>query len=64
MSQSCGKWFVSIQTEREVEQPIPQGGAVGIDMGIARFACEVSGEVMSPAAGTHRSDSGTAQCRA
>lgn len=38
VSGSCGKWFVSIQTEREVEQPIPQGGAVGIDMGIARFA--------------------------
>ena len=38
VSQSCGKWFVSIQTEREVEQPIPNGGAVGIDMGIARFA--------------------------
>ncbi|WP_297905003.1 transposase [Metallibacterium sp.] len=38
VSQSCGKWFVAIQTEREVEQPIPQGGAVGIDMGVARFA--------------------------
>jgi putative transposase len=38
VSQSCGKWFVSIQTERELEQPIPHGGAVGIDMGIARFA--------------------------
>ena len=30
--------FVSIQTKREVEQPIPQGCAVGIDMGVARFA--------------------------
>ena len=30
----------------------------------ARLACEVSGEVMPPAAGTHRSDSGAAQCRA
>jgi putative transposase len=38
VSQSCGKWFVSIQTEREVDQPLPQGEAVGIDMGIARFA--------------------------
>ncbi len=38
LSQSCGKWYASIQTEREVEQPIPQGDAVGIDMGIARFA--------------------------
>jgi transposase len=34
VSLSCGKWFVSIQTEREVEQPIPNGGAVGIDMGV------------------------------
>ncbi|WP_267460181.1 RNA-guided endonuclease InsQ/TnpB family protein, partial [Xanthomonas euvesicatoria] len=32
VSQSSGKWFVSIQTEREVAQPIPQGDAVGIDM--------------------------------
>ncbi|KVO44510.1 cytosine methyltransferase [Burkholderia ubonensis] len=39
VSQSGGKWFVSIQTEREVEQPIPQGtSAIGIDVGIARFA--------------------------
>ncbi|WP_460427009.1 RNA-guided endonuclease InsQ/TnpB family protein [Azotobacter armeniacus] len=36
--QSCGKWFVSIQTGREVVQSIPYGGAVGIDMGVARFA--------------------------
>jgi putative transposase len=32
------KWFVSIQTEREVEPGLPQGSMVGIDMGIARFA--------------------------
>ncbi len=38
VSQSGGKWFVSIQTEREVEQPIPLGDAVGIDKAIARFA--------------------------
>ncbi|WP_396333644.1 RNA-guided endonuclease InsQ/TnpB family protein [Burkholderia anthina] len=38
VSLSGGKWFVSIQTEREVAQLIPNGGAVGIDMGIARFA--------------------------
>ncbi len=29
----------------------------------ARIACEVSGAAMPPAAGTHRSDSGAAQCR-
>lgn len=32
--------------------------------GGTRCACEVSGAVMPPAAGTHRSDSGVAQCRA
>lgn len=46
--QSCGKWFVSIQTEREVEQPLPQGGAVGIDMGIARFATQSDGTFYAP----------------
>lgn len=38
VSQSGGKWFVSIQTEREVETPTPKGDAIGIDMGVARFA--------------------------
>jgi putative transposase len=64
VSQSCGKWFASIQTEREVAQPIPNGEAVGIDMGVARFACAVNGAVMPSAAGTHRSESGMAQCHA
>ncbi|WP_298727726.1 transposase, partial [uncultured Ferrovibrio sp.] len=48
VSQSCGKWYVSIQTEREVEQSIPQGGAVGIDMGIARFATLSDGTFYAP----------------
>ncbi|AKX52940.1 RNA-guided endonuclease InsQ/TnpB family protein [Thiopseudomonas alkaliphila] len=48
VSQSCGKWFVSIQTEREVEQPLPQGGAVGIDMGITRFATLSDGTCYVP----------------
>ena len=38
VSQSGGRWFVSIQTEREVETPIPKGDAIGIDLGVARFA--------------------------
>jgi putative transposase len=44
----CGKWFVSIQTEREVEQPLPQGGAVGIDLGVARFATLSDGTFYAP----------------
>ncbi|AQR64283.1 transposase [Aquaspirillum sp. LM1] len=48
VSQSGGKWFVSIQTEREVDQPLPQGEAVGIDMGIARFATLSDGRHIEP----------------
>ncbi|MBC3871479.1 RNA-guided endonuclease InsQ/TnpB family protein [Undibacterium oligocarboniphilum] len=48
VSHSCGKWFVSIQTEREVDQPLPQGEAVGIDMGIARFATLSDGSYLDP----------------
>ena len=34
-----GKWFVSVQTQREVEQPLSKTtSAIGIDVGIARFA--------------------------
>jgi putative transposase len=32
------KWFVSIQTRREVEVPLPHGNAIGIDVGVARLA--------------------------
>jgi putative transposase len=45
---SAGKWFVSIQTEREVAQPIPKGGAVGIDMGTKRFATISDGTFYAP----------------
>ncbi len=39
VSQSGGKWFISIQTQRELEQPSPTTTtAIGIDVGIARFA--------------------------
>jgi putative transposase len=48
VSQSCGQWFVSLQTEREVEQPLPNGEAVGIDMGIARFATLSDGTHYAP----------------
>ena len=49
VSLSGGKWFVSIQTEREIEQPIPQATtAVGIDVGIARFATLSDGSFFAP----------------
>ncbi len=47
--QSAGKWFVAIQTAREVEMPLPQAtGAVGIDVGIARFATFSDGMHLAP----------------
>ena len=55
VSQSGGKWFVSIQTEREVEQPLPQAtSAVGIDMGVARFATLSDGNFLAPLASFKR----------
>lgn len=49
VSQTGGKWFVSIQTEREVEQPVPTATtAIGIDVGIARFATMSDGNFIAP----------------
>ena len=49
VSSSGGKWFVSIQTEREVAQPIPSSiSAIGIDVGIARFATFSDGTFLAP----------------
>lgn len=48
ISQKCGKWFCSIQTEYEQETPTPNGGEIGIDMGIVRFATLSNGEYFEP----------------
>ena len=48
VSRKCGKWYVSIQTEFEMETPKPNGGEIGIDMGIVRFATLSSGEYFEP----------------
>ncbi len=43
------KWFVSIQTEREIEKPIATAtSAIGIDMGITRFATMNDGTYIEP----------------
>jgi putative transposase len=43
------KWFVSIQTEREVEKSITTAtSAIGIDMGITRFATMNNGTHIEP----------------
>jgi len=48
VSLNGGKWFVSVQTRREVAVPLPQGDAIGIDMGVARFATLSDGTFYAP----------------
>lgn len=49
VSQRVGKWYVSIQTEQETVNPLPTGQtAVGIDLGIARFATLSDGSYYEP----------------
>jgi putative transposase len=49
ISQSGGKWFAAIQTQREVEPPVPTTStAIGIDVGIARFATMSDGGFIAP----------------
>ena len=48
VSQECGRFFVSIQTEYEQEIPKHHGSEIGIDMGIARFATLSNGQYFKP----------------
>jgi len=49
VSRKAGDWFVSIQTEREVADPVhPSTSAVGVDVGIASFAALSTGELAKP----------------
>ena len=48
VSQKCGKWYISIQVEFATETPKPNGGEIGIDMGIVRFATLSNGEYFEP----------------
>ena len=48
VSHSCGHWYISIQTEREVSDVIhPSTSAIGVDMGIAQFATLSNGHVFA-----------------
>jgi putative transposase len=49
ISQRGGKWFVAIQTEKEATTLIPTAiSAIGIDVGIARFATFSDGNFIAP----------------
>jgi putative transposase len=48
ISVSGDKWFASILVVREVQAPVARGPAVGIDMGIVRFATLSDGTLHMP----------------
>ncbi|WP_176091451.1 RNA-guided endonuclease InsQ/TnpB family protein, partial [Burkholderia ambifaria] len=50
VSLRAGKWYVSILAKGEVEHPVPHGPAVGIDLGVARFATLSDGSFIAPLA--------------
>lgn len=63
VSQSGGKWFASIQTEREADIPVHQGGAVGVDMGIVRFATLSDRTVFEPLSSFKRHEKALAKAQ-
>ena len=49
VSQSCGKWYISIQTEVEVPNPVhPSTSMVGLDAGVAKLATLSDGTFFEP----------------
>ena len=49
VSGNSGKWFISIQTQRELEQPTTTAtAAMGIDVGITHFATMNNGTHVAP----------------
>jgi len=49
VSCSAGRWYASIQTERQVEPALPRAtAAIGIDLGVARFATLSDGTHIAP----------------
>ena len=49
VSRSAGKWFVSIQTEEQVPDPVhPSASWIGIDLGVARIVTMSDGTFIEP----------------
>ncbi|HGJ5856464.1 RNA-guided endonuclease InsQ/TnpB family protein [Arsenophonus nasoniae] len=49
VSQSCGKWYISIQTEYEVSDPKHESTSmIGIDAGVAKLATLSDGTIFKP----------------
>jgi putative transposase len=64
VSQSCVKWFVSLQTSREIEHPIhPSESIIGIDVGVVRFATLSDGKVYEPLSSFRKSQARLAKAQ-
>lgn len=64
LSESGGKWYASIQTEREMPQSVPTATtAIGIDAGIARFATLSDGSFIAPLNGFKKRQQRLAPCQ-
>nr|MBO8919015.1 transposase [Proteus mirabilis] len=51
VSQSCGKWYVSIQTEHEATEPQHESTSiVGLDAGVTKLVTLSDGTVYRPSA--------------
>ena len=49
VSQSCGKWYVSIQTERIIAEPVHSSQSeIGMDLGVAHFVSFSDGSWLDP----------------
>ncbi|MBW6054571.1 transposase [Escherichia coli] len=60
VSQSCGKWYISIQTESEVSTPVhPSASMVGLDAGVAKLATLSDGTVFEPVKAVFRKNQKT-----
>jgi putative transposase len=66
VSSSGDRWFISIQTERHVETPVPEPSAqIGIDVGVECFAALSDGRFIEPIHSfkRHAARLARAQCR-
>jgi putative transposase len=64
VSSSAGRWFVAVQTRREVELRASQAtSAIGIDVGIARFATMSDGQYLAPLNSFKRHEARLRRCQ-
>lgn len=64
ISRSGDRWFASIQTQREVAPPVPAAtSAIGIDVGVARFATLSNGTFYAPSNSFRRHEKALAKAQ-